>query len=67
MKLTQLSQALNGVYSAVPRCGSDSSLCITGCELSSKTLFYTFKVDEDDDFEPDLSLCTVSPSCYPHQ
>lgn len=31
-----------------------------GCELSSKTLFYTFKVDEDDDFEPDLSLCTIS-------
>ncbi|XP_075699115.1 nucleoplasmin-3 [Rhinoderma darwinii] len=31
-----------------------------GCELSSKFLFYTFKVDDEDEFDPDLSLCTIS-------
>ncbi|CAJ0935129.1 unnamed protein product [Ranitomeya imitator] len=32
-----------------------------GCELSSKTSYYTFKVDddEDDDYEPNLSLSTI--------
>ncbi|XP_056388845.1 nucleoplasmin-3 [Hyla sarda] len=33
---------------------------IFGCELSAKTNHYTFKVEEDDDFEPNLSLCTIS-------
>ncbi|XP_077114377.1 nucleoplasmin-3 [Ranitomeya variabilis] len=33
-----------------------------GCELSAKTSYYTFKVDEDedDDYEPNLSLSTIS-------
>ncbi|KAM9324808.1 nucleoplasmin-3 [Gastrophryne carolinensis] len=33
---------------------------VTGCELSSKTTNYTFKVDEADDCEHNLSLCTIS-------
>ncbi|XP_040293672.1 nucleoplasmin-3 [Bufo bufo] len=31
-----------------------------GCELSSKTNYYTFKVDEDEEDDFSLSLCTVS-------
>ncbi|XP_071986163.1 nucleoplasmin-3 [Engystomops pustulosus] len=33
---------------------------VFGCELSSKTTYYTFKVDEEDDYDPNLSLCTIS-------
>ncbi|XP_044153936.1 nucleoplasmin-3 [Bufo gargarizans] len=31
-----------------------------GCELSSKTNHYTFKVDEEEDDDFSLSLCTIS-------
>ncbi|XP_069834989.1 nucleoplasmin-3 [Dendropsophus ebraccatus] len=33
---------------------------VFGCELTSKTTHYTFKVQEEDDFEPNLSLSTIS-------
>ncbi|XP_068120927.1 nucleoplasmin-like protein NO29, partial [Hyperolius riggenbachi] len=31
-----------------------------GCELSGKTSHYTFQVDEEDEYEHNLSLCTIS-------
>ncbi|XP_063818456.1 nucleoplasmin-3 [Pseudophryne corroboree] len=31
-----------------------------GCELTSKTTYYTFKVDEEDEYDHSLSLCTIS-------
>ncbi|XP_072280264.1 nucleoplasmin-like protein NO29 [Pyxicephalus adspersus] len=33
---------------------------VFGCELSSKTTHYTFQVDDEEDCEHNLSLCSVS-------
>ncbi|KAG9467692.1 nucleoplasmin-like protein NO29 [Eleutherodactylus coqui] len=30
-----------------------------GCELSAKTQYYTYKVEEGDDYEPNLALATI--------
>ncbi|XP_018426229.1 PREDICTED: nucleoplasmin-like protein NO29 [Nanorana parkeri] len=40
--------------------GSPVESYMFGCELSSKTTYYTFQVDEEDDCEHNLSLCSIS-------
>ncbi|XP_075071986.1 nucleoplasmin-3 [Mixophyes fleayi] len=41
------------------KCAPEESY-LFGCELSSKTTYYTFKVDEEEEYDHSLSLCTIS-------